>query len=99
MINDPLHPKYGKEDGGWNAEWHYENERKGNIWRCVISVPFASINAAVPEPGVRWAMNIGRQAYTSPKMKWAGECALWSPNFESMSMSDNLNAFGDVTFE
>lgn len=99
LISDPLHPRYGKEDSSWNCKWDYVNERKGDTWRCIVSIPFESIGVPVPTPGVRWTMNVARDAFTKPNMKWNGELSLWSPNLETMSLSDNLSAFGDITFD
>ena len=99
LITDPLHPKYNKEDPSWNGKWTYQTRRSGDRWYLLVTIPFASFGMSTPAYGSVWTMNVARQSYHSPGMKWAGEIGLWSPNLENMSISSNLAAFGEIVFE
>ena len=99
LIADPLHPRFGKEDVSWNGKWDYQTRRTGNTWELLITIPFASFKQSCPPKGTMWTMNVARQSYYSPKMKWAGEIGLWSPNLENMFISENLAAFGEAYFK
>lgn len=96
LIKDPLHPRYGKEDKSWNGKWSYQTRRKGDIWELLITIPYTTLNTAPPVKGTVWTMNVARQSY--PENVKGGEVGLWSPNLENLSISDNLNAFGEVNF-
>ena len=98
LIKDPLHPRFGKEDKSWNGKWSYETRRKGDVWEVLITIPYTTLNTTPPVKGTVWTMNVARQSYPEALGK-AGEVGLWSPNLENLSISDNLNAFGEVRFQ
>lgn len=99
LITDVLHPKYGKEDVSWNGPWTYSTKRQNGKWYALVSIPFEGLGVPAPANGTVWTMNVARQAYWSPEMKWEGELSLWSPNLENMSINGNLNSFGEIRFK
>ena len=99
MITDVLHPMYGQEDIQWNCKWDYRTRRENGKWYSMVSIPFAGLGVEAPGAGTVWTMNVARQAYWNPKMKWSGELSLWSPNLENMSVNTNLNSFGELYFK
>ena len=98
LIKDPLHPRFGREDKSWNGKWSYETRRKGDVWEVLITIPYTTLNTTPPVKGTVWTMNVARQSYPEALGR-AGEVGLWSPNLENLSISDNLNAFGEVRFQ
>ena len=96
LITDPLDPGFNKADPGWNGKWQVRNLRKGNVWYCVVTIPFATLKAAPPRPGTRWLLNIARTDYFSPK--GSPELSLWSPNLENMTFHDP-ECFGTALFK
>lgn len=99
LIRDPLHPKFGQEDAQWNGKWSYQTRRDGSRWLALVTIPFAAFGQTVPASGTQWTLNVARQSYYSPKMKWQGETGLWSPNLENMFIDRNLEAFGTAVFQ
>ena len=99
MITDVLHPMYGQEDIQRNCKWDYRTRRENGKWYSMVSIPFAGLGVEAPGAGTVWTMNVARQAYWNPKMKWSGELSLWSPNLENMSVNTNLNSFGELYFK
>ena len=97
LIDDPLDPKYGKMDMGWNGDWSYENDRENGIWRTMLILPFRTIGAKTPASGEVWTMNIGR-SHDYCFGTGNAERSLWNPNLESISFIAP-EAYGKVVFE
>ena len=62
----------------------------------LYTIPCTPLNTTPPVQGTVWTMNVARQSY--PENVKGGEVGLWSPDLENLSVSDNLNAFGEVNF-
>ena len=97
FIEDPLHPHYDKDDASWNCKWRHYNwlDRKENVWKALVKIPFKSLKLTTPGKGTTWLMNIGREHYIPNTKKL--ELSLWSPNLEAMNFHEK-EAFGEVIF-
>ena len=96
LIADPLDPRFNAADPAWNGKWQVKNFRRGNVWYCVLTLPYSTVGAAVPRPGTGWRLNIARTDYAAPKVR--PELSLWSPNLENMTFHDP-ECFGTALFK
>ena len=99
LIEDPLDPRFGTEDSGYDCDWTYETEVRDGIWRSLVTIPYASLKAEMPKPGDTWCFNLGRMSDTLGKGDvMQVEQSLWSPNMENRKFT-SPEAMGTLTFK
>ena len=94
LLEDPLDPRFDQFDIDWNGKWSYETSREGDMWRSVVTIPYATLGVAKPEPGEKWLLNLGRETYKPGDL----QIGLWNPSLEGRGMRD-LEALGSVVFK
>ncbi|MGN0834164.1 MAG: DUF4838 domain-containing protein [Kiritimatiellia bacterium] len=98
LVVDPLDPKFGQADRGWNSfGWKVSNRRSGDVWSALFALPYAELKVSPPKPGDRWCFNLGRQANCASGNRSDYRFALWSPDFETRSFNSR-DALGDLIF-
>jgi len=94
LSADPLDPEADKFDIGWNGKWDYTVARKDGRWTSVVTIPFATLGVAAPQPGAKWFINLGRESYKGGER----QLHLWNPSMSGRGMRD-LESMGTVEFE
>ena len=97
LKTDPLDPMFGRADPGWNGEWSTKSELKGNLWRTMLTLPYATLGVKRPAAGEKWGFNLGRDANHTGKGS-DKIYLLWNPNFENARSLGSPNARGVLKF-
>ncbi|MBN1672858.1 MAG: DUF4838 domain-containing protein [Kiritimatiellae bacterium] len=100
FIEDSIDPRFDDDDVEWNCAWEYAAEiaADGKNWCALMSIPFRSLGAAAPAPGIEWKANFGRVHEYRPNDKRSREESLWSANPQTTSIGDRA-AFSTLRFE
>ncbi|MBN2308852.1 MAG: hypothetical protein JXR94_07785 [Candidatus Hydrogenedentes bacterium] len=77
-------------DMAWNADWQYAASAGPGYWEGELSVPFAALGMASPEPGERIGFNVCRERQLPEQ-----ELSCWAPASGSFH---NTHSFGRLTF-
>lgn len=96
LIDDPLHPLFGREDPGWEPTWTVSPLRDVDNarWTVVLGIPYAAMGAEPPEAGTVWRGNFAR---THVDAEGGIERLIWSSNPETDQVLDS-GAFGEIAF-
>lgn len=99
FIQDPLNPDFNKEDASWNGKWEYAAfiDRQNKKWTAEVKIPFETLGVEAPAKGKTWALNIGREHYSTATGKTNQELSVWSPS-NSGAFSET-EAFRTIIFE
>ena len=97
FITDAMDPRHGKDDPTWNGEWQSETrvDAKSHRWHALITIPFKTLAAGPPAPGITWRGNFGRN-HLLPREKV--DRAIWSSTPGGTQMDDR-GLFGEIAFE
>ena len=96
-ITDVMDPRHGKDDPTWNGDWTHETrvDAATKRWHALITIPFATLAAPAPAPGITWRANFGRN-HQLPREKI--DRSIWSSSQMSTSMDDTA-VMGDIVFQ
>ncbi|MFT5468369.1 MAG: hypothetical protein ACI8UO_003478 [Verrucomicrobiales bacterium] len=97
FITDVMDPRHGKDDPTWNGDWQSETrvDLETLRWHALITIPFKTLAAEPPAPGISWRGNFARN-HLLPRGKI--DRAIWSSSIGSASMDDRA-VFGEIVFE
>jgi len=104
FIIDPLHPRYGWNDEGWNGAWTFETQlvTAKNRWESMAVIPFETMRTKPPKSGDTWYLNVGRVHFTEmaePKKKGGGrELSAWTGKLNASRIPGDAS-FGKATFK
>jgi len=98
FIEDPIDPRFDRDDVSWNAEWHYACTvaDDATCWSALFAIPFTSLGTGDPAAGTEWKVNFDRVHRARPSMP--REQSLWSSNPGTTSIGDR-KAFGTLRFQ
>lgn len=98
FVEDPLDPRFDRDDVAWNPEWRYTcaTAADGKRWSALLVLPFKALAVPSPAPGTEWKVNFGR-VYQSRRFLPREE-SLWSSNPGATSLGDG-SALGTLRFE
>jgi len=98
LIDDPLHPLFGKADVSWNAKDVTISHRRANgRWQALFRIPYSDLGASRPSPGDVWGLNLCR-LWDIAKGDGNWQIAFWNPNLESKQFVAP-DAMGRLVFE
>jgi len=97
LIDDPMDPRYGRDDPTWNGTWQYESrvDPSAHRWHAMLAIPFETLAIEPPAPGTIWRGNFARY-HQRPRGKI--DRSIWSSTASSTSIDDRGN-FGEIVFE
>lgn len=96
-VSNPLDPRHGKDDPGWNGEWTGETriDPAGKKWHAHLTIPFSTLGAGTPAAGVSWKANFGRN-HSMPRE--VVDRSIWSSSPAGGSI-DETALMGEIVFK
>lgn len=96
LIDDNLHPLFGREDSSWTTEWQHARifDADSGEWTVLIHVPYSSVGAAAVASGEMWRGNF---SVTLVSADGSRERLFWSAVGDGGDVSDT-NVFGILEF-
>lgn len=94
LIEDMVHPLYGKEDPSWNGDWEAETRLADGQWQALLRIPFASLGAEPPSEGTTWRANVAR---THAVANQPAQRSIWSGTTQPSSVLDR-ESLGHLLF-
>lgn len=101
FIIDPLHPRYGWNDEGWNGAWSFETKLvpAKKRWESMAIIPFETLRTKPPKVGDTWMLNVGRVHFlNAEKKKDSRELSAWTGKLNASRIPGDAS-FGKATFK